>query len=57
MAYENKYVQVDGLKTRYIEDGTGPAASRCTALLWDPPPMFLKEISSHWPARDACHRL
>ncbi len=26
MAYENKYVQVDGLKTRYIEDGTGPAA-------------------------------
>lgn len=26
MAYENKYLQVDGLKTRYIEDGTGPAA-------------------------------
>jgi pimeloyl-ACP methyl ester carboxylesterase len=26
MAYENKFVQVDGLKTRYIEAGTGPAA-------------------------------
>ena len=26
MGYENKYVQVDGLKTRYIEDGAGPAA-------------------------------
>jgi pimeloyl-ACP methyl ester carboxylesterase len=26
MAHENKYVQVDGLKTRYIEDGSGPAA-------------------------------
>lgn len=26
MGYENKFVQVDGLKTRYIEDGTGPAA-------------------------------
>src|SRR5262247_3350676 len=26
MAYENKYIQVDGLKTRYIEDGAGPAA-------------------------------
>ena len=26
MAYENKFVLVDGLKTRYIEDGTGPAA-------------------------------
>ncbi|HXV83143.1 MAG TPA: alpha/beta hydrolase [Candidatus Binatia bacterium] len=26
MGYENNYVQVDGLKTRYIEDGTGPAA-------------------------------
>ena len=26
MEYENKFVQVDGLKTRYIEDGTGPAA-------------------------------
>ena len=24
MGYENKYVQVDGLKTRYIEDGAGP---------------------------------
>src|SRR5919106_2582821 len=26
MEYENKYVQVDGLKTRYIEEGSGPAA-------------------------------
>src|SRR6266850_4096322 len=26
MAYENKYVDVDGSKTRYIEDGAGPAA-------------------------------
>lgn len=26
MAYENKFVQVDGLKTRYIEAGAGPAA-------------------------------
>ena len=26
MAYENKFVQVDGLRTRYIEAGTGPAA-------------------------------
>src|SRR5215467_7257466 len=26
MAHENKYIQVDGLKTRYIEDGAGPAA-------------------------------
>ena len=26
MVYENKYIQVDGLKTRYIEDGAGPAA-------------------------------
>ena len=26
MAYEDKFVQVDGLKTRYIEDGAGPAA-------------------------------
>jgi len=26
MAYENKYIQVDDLKTRYIEDGAGPAA-------------------------------
>ena len=26
MAYENKFVQVDGLKTRYIEEGNGPAA-------------------------------
>ena len=26
MAYEDKYVQVDGLKTRYIEAGAGPAA-------------------------------
>ena len=25
MRYENKFVQVDGLKTRYIEDGAGPA--------------------------------
>jgi pimeloyl-ACP methyl ester carboxylesterase len=25
MAYENKFVQVDGLKTRYIEAGSGPA--------------------------------
>jgi 4,5:9,10-diseco-3-hydroxy-5,9,17-trioxoandrosta-1(10),2-diene-4-oate hydrolase len=25
MGYENKFVQVDGLKTRYIEDGAGPA--------------------------------
>src|ERR1043166_2474825 len=25
MAYPDKYVQVDGLKTRYIEDGKGPA--------------------------------
>ena len=25
MEYENKFVQVDGLKTRYIEDGAGPA--------------------------------
>jgi len=25
MAYQDKYVQVDGLKTRYIEDGSGPA--------------------------------
>jgi pimeloyl-ACP methyl ester carboxylesterase len=25
MAYENKFVQVDGLKTRYLETGTGPA--------------------------------
>jgi hypothetical protein len=23
MGYENKFVQVDGLKTRYIEDGRG----------------------------------
>jgi pimeloyl-ACP methyl ester carboxylesterase len=26
MEYENKFVQVDGLNTRYIENGTGPAA-------------------------------
>lgn len=26
MVYENQFVQVDGLKTRYIEDGSGPAA-------------------------------
>jgi 4,5:9,10-diseco-3-hydroxy-5,9,17-trioxoandrosta-1(10),2-diene-4-oate hydrolase len=26
MAYENKFIQVDGLKTRYIETGTGAAA-------------------------------
>ncbi|HXG49903.1 MAG TPA: alpha/beta hydrolase [candidate division Zixibacteria bacterium] len=26
MGYENKYVQVDGLKTRYIEAGRGPVA-------------------------------
>jgi 4,5:9,10-diseco-3-hydroxy-5,9,17-trioxoandrosta-1(10),2-diene-4-oate hydrolase len=26
MPYENKFVQVEGLKTRYIEDGSGPAA-------------------------------
>src|ERR1044071_2729630 len=25
MAYADKFVQVDGLKTRYIEDGKGPA--------------------------------
>jgi len=25
MAYHDKFVQVDGLKTRYIEDGSGPA--------------------------------
>jgi pimeloyl-ACP methyl ester carboxylesterase len=25
MAYQDKFVQVDGLKTRYIEDGSGPA--------------------------------
>ena len=25
MAYHDKYIQVDGLKTRYIEDGSGPA--------------------------------
>jgi 4,5:9,10-diseco-3-hydroxy-5,9,17-trioxoandrosta-1(10),2-diene-4-oate hydrolase len=25
MAYENKFVEVDGLKTRYLETGTGPA--------------------------------
>lgn len=26
MAYQDKFVQVDGLKTRYIEEGSGPAA-------------------------------
>ena len=26
MAYQDRFVQVDGLKTRYIEDGSGPAA-------------------------------
>ena len=26
MTYPDKFVQVDGLKTRYIEDGKGPAA-------------------------------
>jgi 4,5:9,10-diseco-3-hydroxy-5,9,17-trioxoandrosta-1(10),2-diene-4-oate hydrolase len=25
MAYENQFIQVDGLKTRYLETGTGPA--------------------------------
>jgi len=25
MAYQDKFVQIDGLKTRYIEDGAGPA--------------------------------
>jgi 4,5:9,10-diseco-3-hydroxy-5,9,17-trioxoandrosta-1(10),2-diene-4-oate hydrolase len=25
MGYENQFVQVDGLKTRYVEDGAGPA--------------------------------
>jgi hypothetical protein len=25
MAYENRFIQVDGLKTRYLETGTGPS--------------------------------
>src|SRR5437879_8569252 len=25
MGYQDKFVQIDGLKTRYIEDGAGPA--------------------------------
>jgi hypothetical protein len=38
MAHENKYIQVDGLKTRYIEDGATGAIYHGASL--GRPPMF-----------------
>lgn len=35
-----KFVQVDGLRIRYLEEGSGPAVIPSTALLWVRPPMF-----------------
>ena len=48
---EDKFVTVDGLKLRYIEEGEGPPSCCCMARRWGLRPMCSSAISRRWRAR------